>query len=62
MKFQKKLAAGTLARFHRVSWKEVFAKIAGPAFRLHHYRQAHNRLLQNALRGLDCSDAGRCSS
>ncbi len=49
-------AANTLARFHRVSWKEAFAKIASPAMRLHRYRHAHNRMLQRALCELDCSD------
>lgn len=55
-------AADKLASFHRISWKEAFGKIASPAFRLHRYRSAHNRLLQDALRKLDCSDTGGCSA
>jgi len=51
-------AADTQARFHRVSWKEALAIIASPAFRLHRYRHAHNRMLQRALCELDCSDTG----
>jgi len=51
-------ATDTLARFHRVSWKEAFARMASPALRLHRYRHAHNRLLQRALCELDCSDTG----
>jgi hypothetical protein len=50
------------APFHRASWQGALAKIAGPAFRLHHYRQAHNRLLQNALCELDCTDTRGCNS
>ncbi len=42
----------------RVSWKEVLSKITAPAFRLHRYRHAHNRMLQRALCELDCSDTG----
>ncbi len=55
-------ATDTLARFHRVSWKEAFARMASPAFRLHRYRNAHNRLLQRALCELDCSDTGDCGA
>jgi hypothetical protein len=55
-------AADRLSRFHRVSWKEALGKIASPAFRLHRYRTVHNRLLQNALCELDCTDADDCSA
>ncbi len=54
--------ADKLATFHRISWKEAFGKVASPAFRLHRYRSAQNRLLQEALRKLDCSDTGGCSA
>ena len=50
-------AAGRMAKFHRISWKEAFGEIASPAFRLHRYRIAHNRLLHSALCNLDCRDA-----
>ena len=53
-------AADKLASFQRISWKEALGKIASPAFRLHRYRNAHNRLLQEALRERDCPDAGEC--
>lgn len=53
MKFQKNFDASD-----RVSWKEALSKITAPAFRLHRYRNAHNRLLQSALCELDCSDTG----
>ncbi len=42
-------AAAKLARFQRISWKQAFGKIVAPAFRLHRYRNAHDRLLQDAL-------------
>ncbi len=52
-------AADKLARFQRISWKEAFGKIASPAFRLHRYRIAHNRLLQDALcEQYGCADRG----
>ncbi len=54
--------ADKLSRFHRISWKEAFGKIAAPAFRLHRYRNTHNRLLQDALRRRDCPDAGECGA
>jgi len=72
MKLQKKFdasdrpasgsAADTLARSHRVSWKEALSKITAPAFRLHRYRHAHDRMLQRALCELDCSDTGDCGA
>ena len=59
MKTQRHLESGTptdltaavdkLARFQRISWKQAFGKIVAPAFRLHRYRNAHDRLLQDAL-------------
>jgi hypothetical protein len=55
-------AADRLSLFHRVSWKEALGKIASPALRLHRYRNAHNRLLQNALRELDCSRHSDCNT
>ena len=55
-------AADKLSRFHRVSWQEALGKITSPAFRLHHYRNVHNRLLQNALCELDSPDRGDCSA
>ncbi len=52
-------AADKLASFQRISWKEAFGKIAAPAFRLHRYRNAHNRLLQDALcEQYRCDDGG----
>ena len=78
MKFQKHLESGEraasgsaeellqatdkLSRFHRVSWKEALGKITSPAFRLHHYRNIHNRLLQNALCELDRPDREDCGA
>ncbi len=53
-------AADRMASFHRISWKQAFGKLASPALRLHRYRNAHNRLLQDALRDLDCADARSC--
>ena len=54
-------AADILSRFHRVSWKQALGKIATPAFRLHRYRNIHNRLLQKALCELDRPKSGDCS-
>ena len=53
-------AADNMASFHRVSWKQALGAIASPVLRLHRYRNAHNRLLQGALRDLDCADARSC--
>ena len=53
-------AADRLSRFHRVSWQEALGRITSPAFRLHRYRNVHNRLLQNALCELDTPDRGDC--
>ena len=55
-------AADTLSRFHRVSWKEALGKIVSPAFRLHRYRAAHNKLLQNAWCELDRHSSGDCGA
>ncbi len=52
-------AADKLARFQRISWKQAFGKIVAPAFRLHRYRNAHDRLLQDALcEQYRCDDGG----
>ena len=53
-------ATDKLARFHRISWKKALGEIVSPAFRLHRYRSAHNRLLLDALCELDCK-SGRGS-
>ncbi len=55
-------AADKLAGFQRISWKEAFGKIASSAFRLHRYRNAHTRLLQDALCELDCPDSRGCGA
>jgi hypothetical protein len=55
-------AADQLSTFHRISWKEAFGRIVAPAFRLHRYRSAHNKLLQAALSELDKPDCGGCSA
>ncbi len=57
MKFQNNFDASD-----RASWKEALSKIMAPAFRLHRYRHAHNRMLQRALCELDCSDTRDCSA
>jgi len=52
-------AADKLARFQRIFWKQAFGKIVAPAFRLHRYRNAHARLLQDALcEQYRCADRG----
>ncbi len=52
-------AADKLANFQRISWKQAFGKIVAPAFRLHRYRNAHDRLLQDALcEQYRCDDGG----
>lgn len=50
--------ADSLERAHKVSWKAALDTIALPAFRLHRYRNVHNRLLQDAWCQLDCHDSG----
>ena len=55
-------ATDRLSRFQRISWKQALRKIATPAFRLHRYRNAHNRLLQNAWCELDSRKSGDCNA
>ena len=55
-------AADSLSRFYRISWKQALGKIATPAFRLHRYRNAHNRLLQNAWCELDSHKSRDCNA
>jgi hypothetical protein len=57
-----KHAADRLSGFHRISWKQALGKIVTPAFRLHRYRNAHNRLLQNAWCELDSRKSGDCNA
>ena len=52
-------AVDNMARFHRISWKEAFSRIASPALRLHRYRNAHSRLQQDKLGALDCAEKRR---
>ncbi len=54
--------ADRLSRFQRISWKQALGKIVNPAFRLHRYRNAHNRLLQNAWCELDSRKSGDCNA
>ncbi len=55
-------AVEKLARFQRISWKQAFGKIVAPAFRLHRYRNAHDRLLQEALCELHRSGHSGCGA
>jgi hypothetical protein len=55
-------AADKLANFQRISWKQAFGKIVAPAFRLHRYRNAHARLLQDALCELHRSGHSGCGA
>jgi hypothetical protein len=50
------------ARFHRISWRRALGKIVSPAFRLHRYRSAHNRILQDAFCDLDTPDSDGCNA
>jgi len=47
-------ASARFSRFQRISWREALGEIVFPAFRLHRYRNVHNRLLLDALCELDC--------
>jgi len=49
-------------RLHRFSWRRALGNIVSPAFRLHRYRNAHNRILQDAFCDLDSRDSGGCSA
>ncbi len=49
------------ARLHRISWRIALGKIVSPAFRLHRYRNVHNRILQDAFCDLDSRDSGGCN-
>jgi len=51
-------AAEKMATFQRISWKEAFGRVASPAVRVHRFRNAHSRLLREALGDLDCPDPG----
>lgn len=55
-------AAARLAELPRVSWKQALAGIVSPAIRLHHYRTAHNRVLQAALSARDCPVYRECAA
>ena len=55
-------AADKRASFQRISWKQAFGKLLAPAFRLHRYRNAHDRLLQYALCELHRSHHGACGA
>lgn len=50
------------AQLHRISWRTALDKIVSPAFRLHRYRNAHNRILEDAFCDLDHRDPGGCNS
>jgi hypothetical protein len=50
------------ARLHRISWRRALGNIVSPAFRLHRYRSAHNRILQDAFCELDSRDSGGCNA
>ena len=49
------------ARLHRISWRRALGNIVSPAFRLHRYRNAHNRILQDGFCDLDSRDSGGCN-
>ena len=48
------IGAAKSARIHRVSWKDALATVFGAAWRLHHYRDVHTRMMREALCNLDC--------
>ncbi len=50
------------ARLHRISWRRALGNIVSPAFRLHRYRNAHNRILQDAFCELDSRDSDGCNA
>lgn len=50
------------ARLHRSSWRRALGNIVSPAFRLHRYRNAHSRILQDAFCDLDSRDSGGCKA
>jgi hypothetical protein len=41
------------ASMPRASWKSALSTLLGPATRLHHYRDAHTRMIHDALHDLD---------
>lgn len=53
---------GDLAGPHKLAWKRAIRELISPAFRLHRYREAHNRLLQDALTRRDCPPVQHCGS
>ncbi len=55
-------AGDRAARLDGISWKQALGKIASPAFRLHHYRSVHNRLLQQAFCELDSPRERDCNA
>lgn len=55
-------AGDRTARLDGISWKQALGKLASPAFRLHHYRSIHNRLLQRAFCELDSSRERDCNA
>lgn len=53
---------GASKRLQRISLGSALGKIVSPAFRLHRYRNAHNRILQDAFCDLDSPDSSGCNA
>ena len=46
--------ADRLPAVHRPAWREALAGLAGPAVRLHRWRETRERLLRHALDDSSC--------
>lgn len=56
-------AAGRLAGFSRISWRQVLDGFTGAAVRMHRYRGLHSRMLHDALCERDCRPSpGECDA
>lgn len=55
-------AADRPAEIGRDSWRKALGGLVSPAIRLHHYRNIHDRLLQDALCELDRAAHRECNA
>ena len=53
------LEDGRLPDLHNLpkpGWREAIAALIGPAARVHHYRNLHRSMVNNAITQLDCGE------
>jgi hypothetical protein len=50
---QKGIGVPPTTHLQRVSWKNALRSVFGAAWRVHHYRDVHTRMMHDALCSLD---------